>query len=456
MNARTCPSTIDRPIKHWFRTACVSILSMWCTASASGQDIVALRNASIETMGPAGRFERATIVIENGRIHSVGVDIPIPDRARIIDLSGKSVLPGFVDPYFVVDFPLGAEPTQEPRTITVRGRGFQVPQAAGTPAAFVKIADVFDPRRGDWNSALRSGITTANVVTRGYGQSVVANPWPTVRLDMTPHLAGAGHPMIVEPNGRLFTAVTNDSASLRTVRDGLAEPRPAGQGGGRRGAPGARGGGSGDEGAAGRPAQDSGGTVPANTDATPSASPSQELWKSVRAGQQPLFVNANNAAAILYVLAEVQKTPNVQLAAVASGGDWYLCLDGLASYRVTAILPPRLDTEPRNQTRVNVPKILHEAGIEFAFSLSTAQSDYRNTLPNPLFPVSILVKSGLQRTTALEALTIRPARMLGIADQVGSIEPGKRADFVVFDADPMDATAEVIQVWVGGQLIHGE
>ncbi|HMP78859.1 MAG TPA: amidohydrolase family protein [Pirellulaceae bacterium] len=446
-------------MRDWRRwLACAwAVLAIGSVAgpSLSAQEIIAFRQATVETMGPAGRLERATIVVENGRIHSVGIEIPIPDRARIIDLAGKTVIPGIVDPYFVVDFPLGAEPTEEVRTITVRGRGFQVPQAAGSPAVFVKIADVFDSRRGDWNTAIRSGITTSQVVTRGYGQSVFANPWPTSKQDSAARHVGGKHPMIVEPAGRLFTAVTNDSSSLRTIREGLAEPRATGQGGARRGAPGGRGAGSGEEGST-PPSNNQGGTPSPGGEAAPAASPSQDLWRAIRSGQHPLFVNANNAAAILYVLAELEKTPSVQTAAVASGGDWYLALPALENRKVTAILPPRLDTEPRNQNRVNVPKMLHEAGIEFAFSLSTGQSEYRSTQPNPLFPVAMLVKSGLPRTTALEALTIRPARLLGLGDQVGSIEPGKRADLVVFDADPLDATAEVVQVWIGGQLLHGE
>lgn len=73
---------------------------------------------------------------------------------------------------------------------------------------------------------------------------------------------------------------------------------------------------------------------------------------------------------------------------------------------------------------------------------------------NPLFPVSILMKSGLTRQQALEALTIGPAKLLGLDKEIGTIEVGKRADLVVFDADPFEATAGVQQVFVAGKRVY--
>jgi imidazolonepropionase-like amidohydrolase len=66
----------------------------------------------------------------------------------------------------------------------------------------------------------------------------------------------------------------------------------------------------------------------------------------------------------------------------------------------------------------------------------------------------IAVQSGMAYDKALEALTINPARMLGIADRVGTLTPGKDADVVLFRGDPLEITSPVEQVWVSGRLVY--
>ena len=151
---------------------------------------------------------------------------------------------------------------------------------------------------------------------------------------------------------------------------------------------------------------------------------------------------------------EHDKAPAARLVAVGSGGDWYQTMDLLKNRKLTVVLPPRLDTHPQNRDRVNVPRLLGDSGVEFVFSLSTGQTDYRAMQHNPLFPVSMLIKSGLTRQQALEALTIGPAKLLGLDKETGTIEVGKRADLVVFDADPFEASAGVQQVFIAGKTAY--
>ena len=60
----------------------------------------------------------------------------------------------------------------------------------------------------------------------------------------------------------------------------------------------------------------------------------------------------------------------------------------------------------------------------------------------------------MSRGAALEALTLAPARMLGLEDRVGSLEAGKDADFVVLSGDPLSVYTTVEQTWVEGRLIY--
>src|SRR5947209_17987723 len=122
-------------------------LLLLAAAPAAAQDAppLAIRNAVVETMGPAGRVERATVVIRNGKVAAVGKDVAIPDDARVIDAQGGTLMPGIIDPHFEVSI-AAATADSGPRTMVVRGRVIQLPGgAAPTRAAFTRIADNFYP-----------------------------------------------------------------------------------------------------------------------------------------------------------------------------------------------------------------------------------------------------------------------------------------------------------------------
>jgi imidazolonepropionase-like amidohydrolase len=67
---------------------------------------------------------------------------------------------------------------------------------------------------------------------------------------------------------------------------------------------------------------------------------------------------------------------------------------------------------------------------------------------------SLAVKDGLDRETALAALTINPARIAGIDDRLGSIEPGKDADLVLWSGDPLDVLSRAERAFMDGVEIY--
>lgn len=97
------------------------------------------------------------------------------------------------------------------------------------------------------------------------------------------------------------------------------------------------------------------------------------------------------------------------------------------------------------------PKVLAEHGIQVSIITD-----------NPVIPQSYLplcaglaVKAGLDPFTALQAITINPARHLGIADRVGSLEAGKDADVVLTDGDPMVSDSTICAVLINGEKVVG-
>ncbi|MDD2630803.1 MAG: amidohydrolase family protein, partial [Limnochordia bacterium] len=79
---------------------------------------------------------------------------------------------------------------------------------------------------------------------------------------------------------------------------------------------------------------------------------------------------------------------------------------------------------------------------------------------HPVIPINQLivaaamaVRSGMDREDALRAVTINPARILSVESQVGSIEPGKDADLVIWSRDPLDVMARAEQVLINGETV---
>jgi imidazolonepropionase-like amidohydrolase len=91
-------------------------------------------------------------------------------------------------------------------------------------------------------------------------------------------------------------------------------------------------------------------------------------------------------------------------------------------------------------------RVLVEAGAEVAFHSDDGITDSRLFLRS----AALAVRAGLTRDKALEALTLAPARMIDLGERVGSLEPGKDADFVVLDGDPFSVYTRVQETWVEG------
>ena len=67
---------------------------------------------------------------------------------------------------------------------------------------------------------------------------------------------------------------------------------------------------------------------------------------------------------------------------------------------------------------------------------------------------TLAVKEGLDRETALRAITINPARVLGLDGPVGSVAVGKDADLVLWSGDPLDVMQRARRVFIGGREVY--
>lgn len=131
----------------------------------------------------------------------------------------------------------------------------------------------------------------------------------------------------------------------------------------------------------------------------------------------------------------------------------HLASDVLKELGARVILGPYLcgkgKVELQNMS-LEAPARLAKAGVPFAL-----MSDHPET-PVQFLPVqaALCVRAGLYEDQALRAITIDAARLCGIADRVGSIEPGKDADLALFSAHPLSLQAKVLAVFVDGRKVR--
>jgi imidazolonepropionase-like amidohydrolase len=99
--------------------------------------------------------------------------------------------------------------------------------------------------------------------------------------------------------------------------------------------------------------------------------------------------------------------------------------------------------------RLETPAILDRAGVAVAISTDDSVTDSRFLLRS----AALAVRGGLPEETALEAVTIVPARMLDLEARIGSLEPGKDADFAILSGAPFSAWTRVEETWVEGEQV---
>ncbi len=91
-------------------------------------------------------------------------------------------------------------------------------------------------------------------------------------------------------------------------------------------------------------------------------------------------------------------------------------------------------------------KILEQAGVRTAFHTDDPILDSRHFFRS----AALAVRAGMSRQAALEGLTLAGAEMLDLQQRVGSLKPGKDADLILLDGDPLSVYSKVLETWVDG------
>ena len=190
-------------------------------------------------------------------------------------------------------------------------------------------------------------------------------------------------------------------------------------------------------------------------DAEKGKEPARDLRKEalvqVLQRELPLLATAHRAQDILSLLRLAQEF-NISIV-LDGGAEAYLVLDSLKAAKVSVILHPtmaRTFGEMENASLETAAK-LQAAGIPFAF-----QSGFEGYVPKTrvvLWEGAMAAANGLAFDDALRALTLSPAKLLGLADRVGSLEKGKDGDLALYDGDPFEFTSHCVGTVISGVVV---
>ena len=387
-----------------------------------------------------------TILIRDGKIEAVGKDIAIPGEAKVIDGTGKVIMPGFVDAHNAAAMTSANE------------RNEFVP--------FLSVVDSIDPVSPYFEECRRNGITSAAVVpgnsTLIGGQAAVIKTAGQYVNDMLLKRE-AGLKISLRPaSGNRMSQLSrlrkefdkakralekeakgekpDPSAEIKKEGDDASKPADKPEGGTEE---------TKEEGSADRQ-PDSG------SDAASQAAGLEALKKAIQ-GEQSVYIFCENG---MDVTAAIQLVADYSLKPIfVLGPSCYKAAELLAKRNETVILDPSLvywETNPRTREdkKIIVPQIFRAAKVPFVFQ--TEGFGARTSLGSSFFwyQAATAVKYGMPEKEALEAITLLPAKRIGIGNLVGSIEVGKDADLLVLTGEPLDISTWVDQTIIDGKVVY--
>lgn len=379
-----------------------------------------IQNAHIKTMaGPD--LERGDLLVENGKIAAVAAYIDPPAGAKVIDAQGRLVTPGCVDAHCHIGLDNQA----------MRWEGWDYNESADPLTPQLRGIDSINPQDEAFSLALQGGVTTA--CTGPGSANVVGGTFSVIKLagnrvdDMilkdpaAMKCAFGENPKGVYGQGKNRSPVTRMGvASL--LRELLFKTQRYME----------------DKAAGKNPAYDM----------------KLEAMIPVVEGKLPLKCHAHRADDILTAV-RIAKEFGLKIT-LDHCTDGALIADELAKEDYPVFVGPSFGSKTKVELKNKsfaTAGVLHEAGLLVSIITDAP------VIPLQFLPLcaGLAASAGLPMEAAWEAITINPAKSLGIDHRVGSLEAGKDADFVIWTADPLTTVgAHALTTVVNGEIVWQE
>lgn len=380
-----------------------------------------IKNAKIFTMA-SEIIENGCILVEEGKIKEVGVDLVAPLDAQVIDAMGKNVFPGFIDAHCHIG-------------MWEEGIGFEGAdgnEMTDPITPHLRAIDAINPRDEAFANAIKGGVTTA--ATGPGSANVIGGVFSVIKL----HGERVDDMVVIEnlamkcAFGENPKRVYNDKKMMPSTRMGTAaklretlaktvdykERKLA---------------------AAGEPGK------------MPLYDMKLEAMLPVINKEIPLKAHAHRADDI-FTSIRIAKEFDVLLT-LEHCTEGHLIADQLAKEGYPAVIGPSFGNKSKfelNQKTFDTPGIMVKAGVKIAIMTDSP------VIPLEYLPMAAALahKAGLDEMEALKCITINPAEILGIADRLGSIEVGKDADLVIWNGHPFDLQSKVAYTLVDGMVVY--
>ncbi|MGS2720809.1 amidohydrolase family protein [Paraglaciecola aestuariivivens] len=393
----------------------ISLISALCFSAQSTAKKLAIVGAKVHTMSAQGTIENGTVLIEDGKITVVKQGQSDLQGYEVIDAKGKLLTPGLIGAstslgLVDVGFSAGTNDSNSSLTSMSKvGAAFDVSYAINADSSLMAIARI-------------EGVTSAATSMSRTGQ--LFNGQGAI-------ISLADSPQVVhKARGFISTQVNNSGADHNggsrsilwvSLESALAEA-----------------------------------TFAIGKSLAPTQAWHGELSRAdIKAliplvnGEIPLLVDARRTADIRQVIGLKQRHPKLNIVITHATEGWRVA-KALAEHNIAVILDPEANLpasfDQLGATLVNASR-LAKAGVQVSIGMEShnirlARQHAGNAVAN-----------GMSWEQGLAALTINVAKIYAVDNTLGSIEPGKQADLVVWSGDPLEVTETAEQVIIKGELI---
>ena len=378
-----------------------------------------IKNGYVKTMAGPDLDEGCVLIGDDGKIVSVGQNLEAPEGAQVIDAQGLLVTPGCVDAHCHIGLDnegMGWE-------------GMDYNEITDPITPHMRAIDSINPMDEAFGLALQGGVTaactgpgSANVL----GGTFVAIKLHGKRIDkmiiknpLAMKCAFGENPKRCYGQGAKRSPMTR-MGTAALLRETLFKAK--------------------------RYLEDK------ENDKNPGFDMKLEAMIPVLKGEIPLKAHAHRADDILTSI-RIAKEFGVKIT-LDHCTDGALIADELAEEGLSAFVGPTLGSKSKIELRnksFTTPAVLHEAGVPISIITDAP------VIPLQYLPMcaGLAVNSGLDYEEAWKAITINPAVQTGIGDRVGSLEPGKDGDVVIWTADPLTTVgAEAYTTIVDGKIVY--
>jgi imidazolonepropionase-like amidohydrolase len=384
------------------------LLFIISSLSAAGE-VTAIQGGDLYTI-TGGIIKNGTILIKDGKISDIGQNIEIPKDAKVIDARGKVVMPGLV----AVNAEVGV---------------------IGYPG-IEKIADSLDPFEFSVSLAVASGITTAMVSAgRPSGDNPIGGATAVIKtsygdLDQMLVKESVAQPVMI--SNRDWLRKTTFKQNLRKAQSYLRKLAEYQQ------------------------AEDK------KKVEEPKKPGGLDEYIRLLQREVPAVVTASTANDILADLELVDEF-GIRMILTDAVEAWIVA-EEIAKRDVRVVINPRQKQPPNEDisgpsgSNLENAAILKKAGVKFAIIPPSTYFETwgvvgRDMMALPM-EAAFAVSGGLDEQTALEAITITAAEIIGVADRVGSLQVGKDADIIILDGHPFHHKTFVESTLINGKVLY--